>query len=206
MFSEYILSLYKQYCECNGKIPNIKELYELPNEFIAWLDTRQHLGKQYGEYISYLGIDSASMSIAEVGKGAYDTIFTEGMIIISPYAKTISKTQEPSSLIMLGNQPLIATKKNIIEPTCIDMFLTHNPHNEQLISHWHKIHNGNSHNICVGVYGKLYDKDRMEKIRMLERLSDKLEDDIEITYDEINDSYFYNIKSSRKILKKELIR
>lgn len=206
MLSEYILSLYKQYCECIGKIPNIEELYELPNEFIAWLNSRTQLGKQYREYISYLGVEPSSSVIAEVGKGVYDTILTERMIIISPYAKTISKTQEPSSLIMLGNQPLIATKKNIIAPTGIDIFLTHNPHNEQLISHWHKIHNGKSHNICVGIYGKLYDKDRTEKIRMLETLSDKLEDDIEITYDEINDSYFYNIKSSRKILKKELIR
>ena len=206
MDSEYILNLFNQFHKAVGTSTKDWTSQQFIFEFSDWLKEYKKVGKEYSLYNEYLGIDLTNPFLAEVGKGKYDSIVSEDATIISSYASTLKKEQ--SSLILLEDTPLIATPRGIVKTDDIEMFLTHNPYSEQSIYEWYKIHNKGKQNICVGVYGKIYDKDKSLKIKMLERLSDNLNDDHEKTYNELGNNYFYNIKSSRKekVLKKVLVR
>ena len=200
MDSEYILNLFNQFHKAVGTSVNDWTSQQNIFEFSDWLREYKEVVKKYSLYNEYLGIDLANPFLAEVGKGKYDSIVKENAIIISPYATTLKKEQ--SSLIVLENTPLIATQRGIVKSEGIEMFLTHNPYNEQSINDWYKIHNSQNHDICIGVYGKIYDKNKNEKIKMLEILLSNFNDEYEENYDELDDNYFYNIKSSRKVLTK----
>ena len=78
-------------------------------------------------------------------------------------------------------------------------FMTQNPYTPVEIRNWENLHNSGNHNIIVGVYGSIYDKDIETKIRQLESLKQRLTDSFKEEQYVIDDTYCYAIASERMV-------
>ena len=200
MNSKYILKLIVQFHKAVGTDISKWDTPDFIIEFSEWLKENKKVVEEYSEFLECLGINFYDFITVEIGKGKYDSIVKPETTLISPFAK------EPSELFLMENMPLIISKEGIFKADDINLFLTHNPYSEEEISNWYKIHNNGLQDISVGVYGKIYDQDKKEKIDMLKKLIQKLNDDIKEEYSTNKDNYFYNVSSKRKVLKKILTK
>lgn len=200
--NNYILNLYHQFCDARGITFDPKQLAEFTADFCNWIVENKNVMTKYQEYLFALGY-ICDKTITEVGKGKFDSLKLVDSIIVSPYAETLGL--DNSELFMLENQPLIKTKQGIVAPKT-DTILTHNPYEEMIISNWPKIHNFNSYDISIGVYGSIYDSNFAQKIKMIEILSRQMENDHRVDYDTDKDNYFCTINSKRKTKSRVLVR
>lgn len=199
---KYILNLYKQFCDARGIICNPLEFYDYLNEFIEWTSNNKILTSKYKEFILALGYEDGQ-KVLEIGKGRYDSLNLDNAEIISPYAETLGL--ENAELFMLGSYPLIKSTNGFISPKT-DILLTFNPYEEMMIYNWVKIHNFQLYDISVGMYGNIHDNNFTEKIKLLEKMSEQMDDDHSLDYDTDKDNYFYVINSRRTIKRKILIK
>ena len=197
MNEKYILKLIVQYTKAtyNQNHDN--------SEFIEWLSEYIKVTKEYSEYIDYLGIDLNSASLAEVEKGYFDSIVSENTSIISTYGDTLNK--ENSQLVINDNDIAILKRGILMYPDEIELFITHNPYSSDLINNWDKIHNNLGKNICIGIYGKIYDKNIKDKIELIKQFKTKLNNEIKINYDTKFDNIFCTIISDRNKLVKRKV-
>lgn len=195
----YIIKLYKQYCDTYNIEFNIKMINS--KEFINWIVKNKKLLEKYKRYLINIGYIS-SKNTAEIGKGIYDSISEDNIEIISPYAETLGK--QNSRLFIVTGIPIVKKQNKIIYPSQ-ELLLTHNPYNEEL-SDWKDIHNNGIYDISVGVYGNIHDKNYKKKLYMIKELSKTMNDDFIINYETDNDEYYCSIHSKRKILSKILIK
>ena len=72
MLDEYLLCLYKQYCEAKGIEPLPVKVY--PTQFLDWISENNYLLEDYMEYLHCLGFDYAKENTIEVGKGIFDSL------------------------------------------------------------------------------------------------------------------------------------
>ena len=77
--------------------------------------------------------------------------------------------------------------------------MTQNPYTPVEIRNWENLHNSRNHNIIVGVYGSIYDKDIETKIRQLESLKQRWTDSFKEEQYVIDDTYCYAIASERMV-------
>lgn len=199
---KYILNLYQQYCDAREIVFDPKQIEKFTDDFCDWVVENKKIMEKYQEYLFALDY-LYGKTISEVGKGKYDSLKSNELIIVSPYAETLGIAN--SELFILGNCPLIITKQGITVPKT-DILLTHNPFTEMMIYNWPKIHNSQSYDISIGVYGSIYDGDFAQKIKMIEILSKQMESDHKVDYDTDKDNYFCTINSKRKTKSRVLVR
>lgn len=180
------------------------------SEFAGWVKERKTIGLDYLSFIfSSLKLSNNQELIAEIGKGESDTLITgDSRIIITPFTKNI-KREKPELLvegslwvercrpiIIRGNKPIDISKCNI------KRFITHNPYSKGNIRNWETLHNSEKYNITVGIYGSVYDHDIEDKIKVLNQLRDKLNDNCFYEKNvERGDIYMHVVSSNHKVLK-----
>ena len=198
---KYLLNLYKQFCNARGIIYNPSNFNRYTAEFVDWVVYNKKTTEKYREYLLSLSyIDGKS--VAEVGKGMYDSLQLNDSAIVSPYAETIGF--QNSELFMIGNYPLIQQKGIIVRPNT-EILLTYNPYEEMHIINWFKVHNSKLYDISIGMYGNIHDSDFAERIRLLEEISKRMHDDHVVDYDTDQDNYFCSINSKRMIKERKKV-
>ncbi len=195
----YLLCLYEQFCKALGKSYSKQNIFT-DLDFFNWLSILQKQTRLYGEYLKYLDILDRNL-IVELDKGKYDTIGTNLVTIISPFASSLGLQ---NSNIIVKDIPLVL-RDNKIYYLDSELILTHNPYSILTLNNLISLHNMGL-NICLGVYGSNLDKDKKDKLTILKNIFKRLNDDIEISYDTLNDTYFGIITSKRYVKTKELVR
>ena len=100
---------------------------------------------------------------------------------------------------VVNNRNILAEmNKGKYDSSNIDFFITHNPYNPYYLSNLDQIHLL-GYNICLGMFGKVHDSDRVLKLRLLKQFADNLDEQFKMYYDTNNDCYFGCIKSKRKV-------
>lgn len=197
MISNYLLLLYKQFCDSIGK--KCCEYNILSDQdFAPWLLNLKEGTREYSAFLEYLGVLNNSYGLVELNKGKFDTLGIDEIAIVSPFAETMDlKTR---SLFVSENIPIIQSGPSLYDASNVDSFLTHNPYSRYYIGCMDQVHLlGN--NICLGVFGKKEDSDKILKLKELERFASLLDEQCEVYYDTNNDYYFGCVKSERKVKK-----
>lgn len=202
MFNRYLLNLYKQYCDARSVVCNPFDGKNLSYDFLEWITINKLMAKEYSDYLLYLG-HLESKTVAEVGKGRYDSIASEEMTIISPYADTLELPKR--ELFVIDGVPLIEQGGKIVLPE-EQILLTHNPYDEMRIINWSRVHNMRDYDISIGMFGSIYDKDFPKKVKLIEEISKRMTEDHVIDYDTDKDKYFCSLNSKRKVKVKTLTR
>lgn len=202
MFNRYLLNLYKQYCDARGIVCNPFDGKNLSYDFLEWITINKLMAKEYSDYLLYLE-HLKSKTVVEVCKGRYDSIASEKMAIISPYADTLGLPN--SELFIIDGVPLIERGGKIVVPE-EQILLTHNPFDEMRIINWSRVHNIRSYDISIGMFGSIYDEDFSKKVKLIEEISKRMTEDHVIDYDTDKDKYFCSLNSKRKVKVKTLTK
>lgn len=202
MILNYLLLLYKQFCDSIGK--EYCE-YNILNDqdFAPWLLNLKKTSIEYASFLDYLGVLNSSYGLVEINKGKFDTLGSEGISIVSPFAETMDLKNR--NLFISENIPIIQSGATLYDATNVDYFMTHNPYSRYYIGELDQIHML-GHNICFGVFGKEDDSDKILKLKELERFASSLDEQCGVYYETNNDYYFGCVKSERKIKVNKLIK
>ena len=176
----YLELLKKQFCEANGLRKfnnNSKADLEAFKSFIA---ERKIIGEKYNEFLKYLEIDITTSNVVELYKGNVDSIVKDfDTLVLTPYSIDIDKDRIYRELSdLLGNKVLI------------NRFITQNPSFKNDIKSLINYYNQYKYDILIGVYGKVYDKDKNKKMKELIKLSRKI-DDYQYNTSILKDRYNY---------------
>ena len=165
---------------------NIKEI--LREEFFEWLPSYKQLSDEYRLYLeNYLGMNLNNPFLVELDKGYIDTVIGEFSTMISPYAYT--SLLENYNLTFDENKRILLVKNGIVRDfDCgVNTIISHNPYSKNTIQNIKKA--SLNYDIILGMYGKLNDKDKKNKINKLKLISKELTN-YEIDYNEKDDNYF----------------
>lgn len=192
--TKYFYYLICQFNSAKGiKNPDLNSKVYI-EEFANWLYEQRKGYDELKKYFEFFEIDINSSSLAEVGKGKYDSIVLPTTQIISPFGETLKK--ENSELIIYQGEPIILGSKD--KGQVVDKFLTHNPYTFEIIKDWSTLHN-NNYDIIVGICGTIYDKNIQDRKEQMIYLVHGMNEEYEENYDLINDIYVGYIRSNRKI-------
>ena len=202
---EYINYLIGQYKSARGlNYIDINSL-EFKIDFDKWLKNNQDNGINYASLIFSLGIEFTDYKTAEVNKGELDSVVLPyNTTIISPYIKPNNRKDTfDNEFYIIDNKPYY---KHFNDK--IFRYMTQNPYSitkkdYKEIFDWKNMHNNSKYEIVFGIYGNLYDEDRKEKIKKLEKLKKELNDNYIEEYDIFNDSYYYVLASKSKKIKQK---
>ncbi len=175
-------------------------------EFSYWLKQREIIGQEYINYLDNLELDYKSSRCAEVGKGEHDTLVKpfETKIISSNVnditevnsdrlIKGMVKFRDGSAFLCTGKKDSLNYSR--ISNLEISTFMIQNPYSYKMVSGIADVHNKGTHNIIIGAYGSLYDKDKYKKVEQLKLIKAQLNNDFIEEYDTFDDSYYYIIGS-----------
>lgn len=197
MYSNYILNLYKQYCESNGKeYCKTKILYD--NDFLFWISSLKESTKEYISFLEYLYLLNNEKEIIEINKGKYDSLKLDGLTMVSQFAETVNLKN--GNILINNNVPIIQLETQLYDASDTNCFITHNPYSDFYISNLDQVHLL-GYDICLGVYGKKDDNDKELKLNLINRYENIL-GDVSVEYETTKDNYFCLLKSNRKICKK----
>lgn len=189
---------------------------EFIQEFRIWINERKSMEHRYSSFIEYMGVPSViSECSVEIGKGKFDSIALETTIpMITPYYEGITAIDNriitADFIVYSGTPTILRHYKNrkqfeVVDTRYFKRFITQNPYEQSCISNWEQLHN-RGHNITVGIFGSVYDKDIELKLKQIKTLSDKLNDNSYVEeYTTDADLYYYAISSTKKVKIKEKI-
>ncbi len=208
----YLDNLSKQYQDATG-VRTI-DLFDKQfwAEFKSWISERQEMGKIYIELLKHMGFSEFdSSSCAETNKGLLDTVVKDySTTIITPYFGSFQKEIDEERIvkgymsIVSGFPVLFSDGFRGTEIPGINSYMTQNPYSPLFIQDWDKLHRSGRYNIIVGAYGKVYDKDKDQKAKMISDLIRKIgTSDIVCDSFGYGDDYYTVVGSERMILKKE---
>ncbi len=210
MEEKYILNLERQFYATIGTqnldSKDEKELFKTKiflEGLKIWINKMKKCSIDYQGFIQYLGVDIHSASTTELRKGIADSIALDEMTIVSPFAGTLG--YETMDLTLIDHEPVIidSTKKirnDIMSST--ESFLTQNPYSREYLNGLDSIgHIGKG--LTIGAYGYLQDKDKDEKIKLLQSFGEKKLPSFREEYETLRDKYFYVLQTEKKeILKR----
>lgn len=208
----YIENISKQYKDATGVRTSDFSSKQFLGELESWTSERQEMGKGYLELLNHIGLyDFSSSYYAEIGKGCTDTIVGDySTTIITPYTDYMDQIVDERRIVrgymsVVSEVPVLVIdgvrKKTISD---IDTYMTHNPYSPLHIQDWDKLHKSGSYSIIVGAYGKVYDKDKYQKEKMISKLVERIDtSDIKEDYIEYGEDYYTFVGSDRMLLKKE---
>lgn len=201
---EYFIKLIEQYKAATGvkKVDINSEMFQ--NEFFEWIMNNQFVGRDYKAYLGELkAIPEEEQDYIEIGKGVHDSIVLYSETpIITPYTEEMSRKTGKiiKANFMVEELPIVYNeangKQNIAILDSSRKIITQNPYNKGNIANWEQLHN-NGYDICVGVYGRTYDKDIESKIEQLRDLKNGLIKCFKEEYSVVSDKYFYAIYTDR---------
>ena len=197
----YIFNLYRQYCLAVGKVYDKFNLLN-DDDFFLWIKLLKTQTEIYSYYLEYLDVNLSSDSSMEIGKGKYDSIGSSLVTMVSPYADTLGYRN--SDITVCGNIPYVIMGTSIYDASNCEMFLTHNSY-DSIISKLISLHECN-YSICVGFYGSISDKDKNDKLNMLENILKECCDNLELSSDTLDGNYFSCIRSKWKVKRRILTR
>lgn len=200
---DYFKKLYVQYCYAKGMPIRDKDIHD--ESFIKWINSNFILSEQYGEYLKEINTNIGDRLSTEIGKGIYDSIASdvENMDIVSPYASLMGYENKRFALLPDNEDgivmPYVFSKDNRIDTLNSGIVVTHNPYNARQFLSLSDLHNQESYDISIGMYGDLCDEDREQKLMFLKYLRDNMSDDCTYDYDTLNGNYFASLNSKRVI-------
>lgn len=208
MQDEYLNYLYEQFKSATGaeKVDSFSKSFS--DEFAEWIYERKIGSECYLKLLDFIKINYDDENTAEVGKSKLDSLFCDRFAtsIITPYTDGMNKRKsfllKGEFIVSNGNPMLLRpNKKNFREISFegVKTYMTHNPYTDHQIANWYQLHNFSQNSIAVGVFGKIYDKDSIEKVEHLrKKLKNNLSDNF-IEEDYIDkDNYAYIIASKKK--------
>ena len=203
----YLEMLKKQYCDANG----LKKFNDISKESLnGFIKERQNLGEQYTKFLKYMEIDITSSDIVEVNKGQYDTIIRNyNTLAITPYPMNIEKERlynyqfistekGPQMVLNLNNEQI-----NVIANMPVKIYMTQNPYDKKDIKGFEYLYNTDKYDILVGMYGKVYDEDKLKKLKLLQKLAEKIKDYNYKTWMLKDNSNYYFVLYTNKFEKEE---
>ena len=193
--NEYLLNLYKQFCDTRGITCNLFDLKKYESEFIEWIAQNNQLTSIFRKYLLSLGYFDGK-SISEIGKGIYDSLLLSDSHIISPHAKTMNL---PNSRLYLAGSILFIQENGMIYSPNTKILHTHNPYEKTEVSNWYRIHNSGLYDISIGMYGNIHDNNISKRLDLIEKIAKRMIDDYEFNYDTDRDNYFCSLNSKRKV-------
>ena len=174
-------------------------------DFISYLQEMQLRGTDYTKFLLSLGFDFTEEDTAEVGKGKDDTVvipFRTNIITTDSkfrFLTTDDRRIIPGEFKVYESLPYVVSDFDLVElPFYIRNFMTQNPYTNKSINGFADLHNSENGNIIVGVYGSVNDKDKRQKVKMIENLKYQLDDHIIEECETDGDSYFYVIGSAKE--------
>ena len=202
LIDEYFCYQLKQFQTATNTSINLSKK-EFWTEFNEWLSERKKISKEYLKVLEEIGIDCHSPLTAEIGKGPYDTVTSEKeTTLITPYIYGLKKFKK--NKIIKGNIKIEINNKNFIQ---YNSLITENPYTSSTITEWEHLFHNKYYTVSLGVYGKVYDKDRIEKIKQLKQLKQRLISNYTEETIQINDNYLdilTSYKTKNQPLKKKL--
>ena len=152
----------------------------------------------YGDYLSFLDINLSDETAIEINKGKYDSLGLKLVAVVSSFGEVFGLSN--GKLIIYDDRPLVLMGSSIFKVDNCDLFLTHNPYDICDIDKIKQLHDLGL-NICLGMYGRISDKDREVKVKRLHSMADETMDGLGFYYDTAGDDYFACVKSERKVKK-----
>ena len=169
----YMRHLIEQYKKARGIFGIDMNSIEFKIDFNNWLNQYQENGENYASLLYSLGIEFIDNKTAEVNKGSFDSVVLPyETSIVSPYMKEINRDNVINNgfYILRGKPEYKNFDKTIVR------YMTHNPYssfdNRELMN-WKNMHEFTRYDIVLGMFGNLYDEDRIKKIKKLELLKKK---------------------------------
>lgn len=198
LIDEYFCYQLKQFQTATQKSINLHSK-EFWSEFYEWLTERKKVSNEYYYLLKVMNINCDSPKTAEIGKGIYDTI-TENKhtTLITPYTHGLNKHKK--NTIIQGTIKIDGQNKIQLP---YQFLITENPYTESHLKNWEYLFHNKHYTTVLGVYGKTYDKDYQDKIKLLEELKQKLQCLYKEESTQINDNYCHIITSypSKKLKK-----
>jgi hypothetical protein len=202
---QYLEFLFLQYKLATGATNVDVDSEEFLHDFSSYISHRKAQAEEYFYFLQYLGFDFNNSHCAEVGKGEHDSLaFISNTTLITEFTdafkedfkdrivKGTVKVNENDALFVHDQLSLV------IPPHIINTYIQQNPYFYANISGWENLHNSKKNNVIVGVYGNVFDKDINNKINLIKRFKDNLEENTyKEGYEVHNDSYFYAVGSMR---------
>lgn len=206
---EYLSKLIEQFKSATGVNHVDIDSEEFIREFSEWIIARKNLRNHYNSFVEYLDVyPNINGKTVEVDKGIFDSIALDSnMTMITPYTDGVDKAKGDlikANFTVYEGIPVVVKNKNgvnnleFLDTSFINRFITQNPYDISYIKNWEQLHN-KGHNITVGIFGSIYDKDVSQKISELKEFKKGFNDDnFSEDYVTENDMYCYALSSSRK--------
>lgn len=188
---DYIINLYKNYCNIVGKKFDERELVS-DNYFIKWIQQLESQTVLFKDYLDFAGIELDPSKTVELEKGKYDSLGSDLATIISPYADTMNLPK--GEICYFRDGAVIDSGNNMKYADRYNLFLTHNPYallNIKNLLLLEKL----GHTICLGMYGSKSDKDKNQKLDLLYNLRKYLSKKSKVLIDSHNDNYLAILKT-----------
>ena len=210
-YNRYIDNLTNQYREATGELFVDFGSEQFVKEFNGWLRERKEKGETYLEFLKYMGFYGFDdEQCAETDKGYYDTVVEDcSTTIITPFSE-VMENRMPGRKIVKGYMSVLdelpvffsnGIRRDVISNNDINRYMTQNPYSPELIRGWGRLHASGNVDIIVGAYGRISDKDKEQKLLMLEKLiRDMNFSELKKDYTELEDYYFAAVGSDRKTL------
>ncbi len=209
--STYLNRLLQEYERASGISSIDPDTIASNRGFWKWIYRRKNTGLGYTSWLEDNGLYSDSPFVAEVGKGALDSIVNYSdseSTIITPYTEGLRKNKDKiikAGFEVVSGCPIIegTNKANgaiirLIRPEEAKTFMTQNPDINININSWSQLHNNCNNFIIVGAYGNISDRDKDFKITELVALKNLLINYPFIeSYSKVGDSYYYIIATDR---------
>lgn len=179
----YLSSFKKQFLDAHGNVShgiNYKEF----EEYVLQVNK---LGAEYRNILSELGLDINDSNVVEVNKGILDSVAyaNSNMSIITPYTDEMSTSygNDIYRFKFVGKEgiPSLKTSSGIIYNLSgivpyKHTFITQNPYNYSEIDGFSILSQSGYYRTIFGMYGMIYDKDYINKIKMFEQVRSDFQD------------------------------
>lgn len=201
---KYIKNLMQQFINSKG-IKNIDINSRMfKQEFVMWIDEMNNLSEGYIQLLNLMGIPYDNSEMVEIGKGKYDSVVLNNgsTILLTPYITEKVNNPICNYEFTVSDKKPAVVKDGKSRILSIQNIMTHNPYTEADIYNWEQLHNNDSCQVTIGIYGKNNDKDKNSKIKLLEQFKKELYIGFNEDNYEANGNYYYSITSHGKTLKK----
>lgn len=199
----YFMYLTQKYNLSNGT--NQRNININPSDFTEWLKEYIKMTKKYASFVNSNDVNLSDESLAELGKGKYDSIITSNAYEISEFSETMKRPKLVFGDINRGLLIHRNTEIFSLEDLGINTLITQNPNELLEIQDLIILSNNLDKNFAFGVYGNFSDKDIDMKTDMIKRVIESTNHN-EFVYDTDKDYYYMLVRTSNKKKEKILIR
>ena len=225
MNEQYLNKMFEEFKRAYGIKDTVENFSDYQDLFEEWVMLKRKSASHYVQLFDYMDHNDELeiRTMAEFGKGAYDTIAIAMAthtnyqpIVISPYAQTIAKDSGiqtyTGELSLLNNRDVVvkypSSNDYRMNPNCdpvfrddIGTFMTQIPYSKKEILPFLSLMESPKI-LLIGTHGALSDQDRKENLQQLSNLYHQLSNldsrDVQFCSETQEDSYVSAIKVTPK--------